>query len=90
MSIRTKYYLGTPGSTGFFDPDLSNTVIFQVTRSGSTYSVIKVGEAANMEVLYLASGGGVFFDPSMPFTGPAPDLPVSINDLEKVSVKFRE
>lgn len=90
MSIRTKYYFGTVGSTGFFDPALANTTIMKVTRSGTAYNpVITVGEASNLEVLYIASGGGIFFDPSLPFTGPAPDLPVSINDLEKISVKFR-
>lgn len=88
--IRTKQYYGTVGSTGFFDPELANTEIFLVTRSGTTYSpIITVGEAANLEVLYIPSGGGIFFDPALPFNGPAPDLPVSINDLEKISVKFR-
>lgn len=89
MSIRTKYYVGSPGSTGFFDPALSNTEIFCVTRSGSTHTVVTVGEAGNLQVLYLAPSGGIFFDPTNPFNGPAPDLPVSINDLEKISVKYR-
>jgi hypothetical protein len=90
MSLKTKYYFGMPGATGFFDPALSNTTIYSVTRSGTVYSVITVGEAANIQVLYLASGGGIFFDPNIPFIGPAPDLPISINDLEKISVKYRE
>lgn len=89
MAIRTKYYYGLPGSTGFFDAELANTEIYCITRSGLTYTKITVGEAANLQALYLAGSGGIFFDPNTPFTGPSPDLPISINDLEKISVKFR-
>lgn len=89
MSVKTKYYVGSPGSTGFFDAELSNTTILWVTRTGMVHTVITVGEAANQEVLYLAAGGGIFFDPNIPFTGPPPDEPVALSQLEKISVKFK-
>lgn len=90
MSIRTKYYFGNPGATGFYDAELTNTEIFCVTRSGTVYPVITVGEASGLQVLYIAAGGGIFFAPDLPFNGPPPDLPVTIIQLERVSVKFRE
>lgn len=90
MSVKTKYYFGNPGSTGFYDAELSNTNIFCVTRSGTVYPVITVGEAAGLQVLYLTADGGIFFAPDLPFNGPPPDQPITINQLEKISVKFRE
>lgn len=86
MSIRTKYYFGLPGAYDIIDPALANTDIFCITRSGTVYT--DGSPTDGLTCSYQNATGRIVW--ANPFTGPAPDLPVSINDLEKVSVKFRE
>lgn len=88
MPIYTKSYLGQVGSYFITDPALSNVTILRVARNDLIFNRTLV-TAGNMQYVYNVGQGKIIFDTSNPFSGPAPDLPVSINDLEKVQVKYR-
>lgn len=88
MPIYTKSYLGQVGSYFITDPALSNVTILRVARNDLIFNRTLV-TAGNMQFVYHVGPGKIAFDPSNPFSGPAPDLPVGINDLEKVQVKYR-
>lgn len=85
MSVKTKYYFGQIGEYGVLDPELILVDILCVTRSGTVYYAGTPAE--NLTFVYQDAIGRVLF--GNPFVGPPPDLPVSINSLEKVSVKFK-
>jgi hypothetical protein len=86
MSVRVKYYIGMVGQNKITDAALSNVSILCVTRSGMVYSrgIITPG---NLQFVYSAGPGRITFQNV--FNGPAPDLPVSLTDLEQVSVKYK-
>lgn len=86
MSIRTKYYFGETGLNTITDPELVLVTILAVTRSGMVYSR-GIINPVNLQYLYNVSRGKIIFRDN--FIGPAPDLPQSINSLERVSVKFK-
>lgn len=93
MPVKTKYYIGIFGSTGFTDPELAFTTILKVTRSGLNFYQITGGEPAGLQFLYLSADGGIFFDPNNPFNFTASEdihsHSFSLWQLEQISVKFR-
>lgn len=86
MSIVTKYYYGSPGSYDIIDPELVNTEVFTITRSGSVYN--QGAPVQGLVCAYQNAFGRILF--GTPFNGPPPDEPISILQMEKVSVKFRQ
>jgi hypothetical protein len=86
MAVKTKYYYGDPEAYDIRDAELTNVNVLQITRSGATYS--QGSPAAGLICVYQNAFGRILF--GEPFTGPDdPSLPVTINDLEKVSIKFK-
>lgn len=88
MAIIKKQYLGQPGQSFINDPALSNVTILRVVRNDLIFNRT-LFTAGNMQYVYRVGPGKIEFDSNNPFSGPAPDQPVSINDLEKVQVKYR-
>lgn len=90
MPVTRLYYIGAPGNYTIADALLAYTTILQVTRSGMTYSVTTApGTLKDLEVYYDVSRGKIQWSADKPFAGPAPGMPFTINDLERISVKFK-
>jgi hypothetical protein len=85
MAVKTKYYFGVPESYDIQDSELTNVTVLQITRSGATYS--QGSPAEGLICIYQNAFGRVLF--GSPFNSPDPDVPPTVNDLEKVSVKFK-
>lgn len=90
MSVYVKYYYGQPGQTRILDATLANVTILKVTRGPFTMARTYNETVGNMQFDYSIPSGQIRFDANLPFSGPTdPTLPVSLTDLERVSVKYK-
>ena len=86
MAVKTKYYLGMPGVRYIQDSELALVTILRVTRSGIDY-YRGVINPVNLQYVYHVGPGKITFEND--FNGPPPDLPVTLSQLEPISVKFK-
>lgn len=86
MSVKTKYYYGSPGNYDIIDAELTNVTLLWVTRTGAVYHEA-VGPPEGLRYGYQNAFGRILF--GNPFFGPTyPERP-SLRSLEKISVKFK-
>lgn len=88
MSVKTKYYIGTPNGTWITDSELAYVTILKVTRSGTVFTKTGAESAESLRFIYSPSIGRIYFSADNPFGGFSGGRP-QINLLEKVSVKFK-
>ena len=84
--VSVNKYIGAIGTSEIQHAALSNVTILQVTRSGATY-YRSIAPSENLQFSYSPTMGLITF--YTPFNGPDPSLPVTLSQLEQVSVKFK-
>lgn len=89
MAVFSKYYIGTPGATGFSDPVLSNVTILHVARRGTTHYQTFNETAENLQYIYSAFSGGISFNVNDPFSDFVPPDSADFRMLDKIFVKWK-
>lgn len=89
MAVRQIELIGTPGEYYITDPALYNVKILQVVRSGTPYHRTFNETAGNLQFIYSSPNGGIYFDESNPFNGPADPSQFDWTGTERIKVIYK-